>query len=255
MREILCFCLILSFLWEQMVNAYKYMSGIFLVTHHASKQRASDCSRQPTKMDVSILEEQYDCLKQKQKQQTHIIIFKTDKNESMPSESMVNPVLINKNTIKAKAFKEGAPIKEVCLDLPHIGNIQDSSPWRIHLEFHRLEQGEHQRVPCDVMQNKNEQISNDSKLLSETKSMVSCEESLKSGEESIGLLSEQGNLSPAEKRDSSNPSFAPATWTYSQMSVSKLASASNKLTYYPFPQKKSHKISEAAKRLGLYVSQ
>ncbi|XP_042330938.1 uncharacterized protein LOC121934473 [Sceloporus undulatus] len=238
MREILCFCLILSFLWEQMVNAYKYMSGIFLVTH-PSKQRASDCSRQPTKMDVSILEEQYDCLKQKQKQQTHIIVFKTDKNESMPKESMVNPVLINKNTIKAKVFKEHASIKEVCLELPHNGNIEDSSPWRIHLELHRLEQGEHQKVPCDVMQNKNEQIGNDSKLLSQKKSMVSCEESLKCSEESIKLLSEQKNLSPAEKRDSSDSSFAPVKWTYSQMSVSKLASASNKLPYYPFPQKKN----------------
>lgn len=76
MKEMPCFCLILSLLWEQMVKAYKYMSGIFLVTH-PSKQQASDCSRQPTKMDINVLEERYNCLKQKQKLQTHVIVFKT----------------------------------------------------------------------------------------------------------------------------------------------------------------------------------
>lgn len=52
------------------------MSDIFLVTH-PSKEQTSDCSGQLTKMDVSLLEERYDYLKQRQKMQTHIIIFKT----------------------------------------------------------------------------------------------------------------------------------------------------------------------------------
>ncbi|XP_008110465.1 uncharacterized protein C9orf152 homolog isoform X2 [Anolis carolinensis] len=254
MREVFCFCLILSFLWEQMVSAYEYMSRIFLVTH-PSKQGASDCSRQPTKMDVSKLEEQYDCLKQKQKQQTHVIVFKTGEHETIAKESMVNPVLINKNVKRGKAFKERIPVKEVCLDLPLGENIQDSSPWRIHLELHRLEQGEHRKIiPCDVVQNKNELVDIDRKLSLE-ESVISCEESLTNCEQSMGLLSEQENPSPAEKTFNSNPSFTPGTWTHPQMSPSKLAPSSNKLPYYPFPQKKTRKISEAARRLGLYVSQ
>lgn len=59
-----------------MVQTYKYICGIFSLTHTAEQQN-SDCDRQPTKMDVSLLEEQYDCIKQKQKLQTHIIVFKT----------------------------------------------------------------------------------------------------------------------------------------------------------------------------------
>lgn len=76
MKEMPCFCVTFSSLLQQMVKAYKYMTGIFSVTH-TSEQQASDCDKQPTKMDVSLLEEQYDHIKQKQKLQSHIIVFKT----------------------------------------------------------------------------------------------------------------------------------------------------------------------------------
>lgn len=76
MKEVACFCMSFSSLWEQMVKAYKYITGIFSVTH-TSEQQASDRDKQPTKMDVSLLEEQYDHIKQKQKLQSHIIVFKT----------------------------------------------------------------------------------------------------------------------------------------------------------------------------------
>lgn len=59
-----------------MVKAYKYTTAIFSVTH-TSELQDSDHHKQPTKMDVSLLEEQYDHIKQKQKLQSHIIVFKT----------------------------------------------------------------------------------------------------------------------------------------------------------------------------------
>ncbi|XP_053266114.1 uncharacterized protein C9orf152 homolog isoform X3 [Podarcis raffonei] len=229
-----------------------------LALTHLSKQRASDCSGQPTKMDVSMLEEQYDCLKQKQKLQTHIIVFKTGENETVPGESMVSAVLINKKMRKAKAFKERAPVKEVSLELPCSENIQDSSPWRIHLEIHRLAHGEHQEVPLGAVQKSNEQVSADSEILSQKERVMTCEELLKGSEQSAGILSEQENSSPAETTDSSYSHLTSVTspaWTHAHISVSKLAPTSSKLPYYPFPQKKTHKISEAARRLGLYVSQ
>lgn len=76
MKEMFCFCTTFSSLLEQMARAYKYMTGIFSVTH-TSEQQASDHDKQPTKMDVSLLEEQYDHIKQKQKLHSHIIVFKT----------------------------------------------------------------------------------------------------------------------------------------------------------------------------------
>ncbi|XP_053121443.1 uncharacterized protein C9orf152 homolog isoform X2 [Hemicordylus capensis] len=225
---------------------------------HPSKQQTSDCSGQPTKMDVSVLEEQYGYLKKKQKLQTHIIVFKTGENGTVPGESMVNAVLINKKTRKAKAFKEHIPIREVHLELPCSCNVEESSPWRIHLGIHRLEQGEHQKSPCNVIQKKTEETSTDSKILSQEESMMSCKELVTGTEQSIHLLSEQEKSSPAEVTDSSSSALTSVTspvWTHSQISASKFAPSSSKLPYYPFPQKKTPRISEAARRLGLYVSQ
>ncbi|XP_015278543.1 PREDICTED: uncharacterized protein C9orf152 homolog [Gekko japonicus] len=262
MREMPCFCLILSFLWEQMVKAYKYVSGIFLLTH-PSNQPASDCSGQPTKMDVSLLEEQYGSLKQKQRLQTHIIVFKTGEHETVPEGSVVSTVLVNKKMKKAKAFQEPVPIREVSLGLPCAGNIQESSPWRIHLGLHRLAEGEHHKVPWGVIQNKDERIYTNSETTSQEESIASTEEFLTGSEQSIEPVSKQGNSSPAEKTERSIPagctdlpltSINAPLWT--EIRASKLAPAGpSKLTYYPFPQKKTPRISEAARRLGLYVSQ
>lgn len=76
MRDLHCLCLILSFLWEQMVKAYKYVSGIFLVSHSLNQQ-ATDSSRPPSQIDVNRLQEQYHYLKEKQKLHTHVVVFKT----------------------------------------------------------------------------------------------------------------------------------------------------------------------------------
>lgn len=231
------------------------MSGIFLVTH-PSKQQASECSRQPTKMDINVLEEQYHCLKQKQKLQTHVIVFKTDDAETVPGESMINAVLINKKFRKGKVLTEHIPTRKVNLDLPCGRNVQESSPWRIHLGIHRLVQGEHLKTPCDVGRNNNEKISKDSKKLLEEESVISHGELLTGSEQSIELLGKQGNSSPLEKTGSSSSSLTSVTslvWTRSQISASKFAPSASKLTYYPFPQKKTPRISEAARKLGLYV--
>uniref|UniRef100_A0A8C0GCJ8 Chromosome 9 open reading frame 152 n=1 Tax=Chelonoidis abingdonii TaxID=106734 RepID=A0A8C0GCJ8_CHEAB len=267
MKDISCFCLTLSSLWKQMVQAYKCICGIFLVTH-TPEQQASDCDTQPTKMDVNLLEEQYDCIKQKQKLQTHIIVFKTDENQSVPGESMVNAVLINKKTRKQKEFKEHIPVRKVALELTSNGNVQDSSPWRTHLGIHRLLQADCQKTPCDLAHCKNEQISFDNERLTMKENvMLPYEKTLTASEQSTVSLNELGNSSmlnsPTEENSNSisgtcqqNPlkSVSPAIWTHQQISSTKCISISRKLSYYPFPQKKTPRISEAARRLGLYVS-
>ncbi|XP_077160220.1 LOW QUALITY PROTEIN: uncharacterized protein C9orf152 homolog [Paroedura picta] len=261
MKEMPCFCFILSFLWEQMVKAYKYMSSVSSVTH-PSNQPASDRSGQPTKMDVSLLEEQYGSLKQKQRLQTHIIVFKTGEHEAIPEGPTVSTVLVNQKVKKAKACREHMPIREVSLGLPCAGSIQESSPWRIHLGLHRLVEGEHRRVPWEAVQIKDEQVCTSSEAPSGEESTASTEELLTGSERSTEPVSQQGDSSPAEKTESPIPaggtdlrltSVTAPLWT--EISVAKLVpAASSKLTYYPFPQKKTPRISEAARRLGLYVS-
>ncbi|KFQ24771.1 Uncharacterized protein C9orf152, partial [Mesitornis unicolor] len=164
MKERSCFCMTFSSLLEQMVKAYKYMIGIFSVTH-TSEQQVSDRDKQPTKMDVSLLEEQYDHIKQKQKLQSHIIVFKTGERESVLPESMVNAVLINKKVRRSKSFTEHVPIRKVSLEMTSSGNKQDSSPWRTHLGIHRLMQGPWQGGPQDPSHCKNGPCSFDNQKL------------------------------------------------------------------------------------------
>lgn len=96
MKEMSCFCLTFSSLLEQMVKAYKYVTGIFSVTH-SSEPQVSDGDKKLTKMDVSVLEEQYDHIKQKQKLQPHIIVYKTGTLIFVEKKCICNVKIISLN--------------------------------------------------------------------------------------------------------------------------------------------------------------
>ncbi|KFQ22964.1 Uncharacterized protein C9orf152, partial [Merops nubicus] len=176
MKEVSCFCMTFSSLLEQMVKAYKYMTGIFSVTH-TSEQQASDGDKQPTKMDVSLLEEQYDHIKQKQKLQSHIIVFKTGEHESVLPESMVSAVLINKAVRRSKSFTERVPVRKVRLEMSS-SNAEDNSPWRTHLGIHRLAQAPCQGGTWDLSQCQDRPCSFDNqRLVSKGNGMLQHKES------------------------------------------------------------------------------
>ncbi|KAM6422267.1 uncharacterized protein C9orf152 homolog [Rhynochetos jubatus] len=266
MKEMFCFCVTFSSLLEPMVKAYKYMTAIFSVTH-TSEQQASDRDKQPTKMDVSLLEKQYDHIKQKQKLQSHIIVFKTGEHESLLPESTVNSVLINKKVRRSKSFTEAVPVRKVSLEMTSSGNVLDNSPWRTHLGIHRLAQAPCQGVPWDPSHCKNRPCGFDNqRLISKGNSPMQHKEL--EGASELSALSQLGSsstLNGFSKENGSNasgtcqqPSLTSATaalWTHQHSSSTKCMPACNKLNFYPFPNKKGPRISEAARRLGLYVSQ
>ncbi|XP_074429512.1 uncharacterized protein C9orf152 homolog [Larus michahellis] len=266
MKEMSCFCMTFSSLLEQMVKAYKYMTGIFSVTH-TSEQQASDRDKPPTKMDVSVLEEQYDHIKQKQKLQSHIIVFKTGEHESVFPESMVNAVLINKKVRRSKSFTECVPVRKVRLEMSNSGNIQDNSPWRTHLGIHRLVQAPCYGVPWDHSHCKNRPCSFDNqRLISKGNGILQPMELEGASELSApSQLGSSSTLNSFSKENGSNiastcqkpllKSATSAVWTHQHTTSTKCMPACNKLNFYPFPNKKGPRISEAARRLGLYVSQ
>ncbi|KAM6314841.1 uncharacterized protein C9orf152 homolog [Aegotheles albertisi] len=266
MKEMSCFCMTFSSLLEQMVKAYKYMTSIFSVTH-TSEQQASDHDKQPTEMDVSLLEEQYDHIKQKQKLQSHIIVFKTGQHESVLPESMVNAVLINKKVGRSKSFTECFPVRKVRLETTSSSNVQDNSPWRTHLGIHRLVQAPCQGATWDLSHCKDRPCSFDNqRLISKGNSTLQPKEL--EGESELSAFSQLGSsgmFNSFGKENSSNisstgqksplKSATSAVWTHQHISSTKCTPACNKLNFYPFPNKKGPRISEAARRLGLYVSQ
>ncbi|XP_009703333.1 PREDICTED: uncharacterized protein C9orf152 homolog [Cariama cristata] len=262
MKEMSCFCMTFSSLLEQMVESYKYVTGIFSVTH-TSEQQPSD-HKQPPKMDVSLLEEQYNHTKQKQKLQSHIIVFKTGAQESVLPESMVNAVLINKKVRSSKSFTEHVPARKVRLEMTS-GNIQDNSPWRTHLGIHRLVQAPCQGVTCDLPYCKNRPCSFDNQRLISKGNSTSQHQELEGASElsALSQLGSSSTLNSFSKENSSNisstcqtpPAATSAVCTHQHSSSTKCMPACNKLHFYPFPNKKGPRISEAARRLGLYVSQ
>ncbi|RLW11620.1 hypothetical protein DV515_00001323 [Chloebia gouldiae] len=149
MKEMSCFCLTFSSLLEQMGKAYKYVTGIFSVTH-SSEPQVSDGDKELTGMDVSILEEQYDHIKQKQKLQPHIIVYKTGGHESLLPESIINPVLINKNVKRSKSGGGDVPVRKATLVTMNAGDSEDNFLWRVHLGNHRLGQALGQGDSCHL---------------------------------------------------------------------------------------------------------
>ncbi|XP_032942441.1 uncharacterized protein C9orf152 homolog [Catharus ustulatus] len=266
MKEMSCFCLTFSSLLEQMVKAYKYVTGIFSVTH-SSEPQVSEGDKKLTKMDVSVLEEQYDHIKQKQKLQPHIIVYKTGGHESVLPESMVNPVLINKKVKRSKSCRGDVPVRKVTLETINGGNSEDNLLWHIHLGTHRLGQAPAQGDSCDLSQCNSSPWSFDNKrLISKGNGTPQTEESAGAGELSeLRQLGSSSLLNSLSKENGCNissscqkpplKSATAALWAHQQISATKCMPACNKLNFYPFPNRKGPRISEAARRLGLYVSQ
>ncbi|XP_069067194.1 uncharacterized protein C9orf152 homolog isoform X2 [Pleurodeles waltl] len=92
-----CCCLHLSSLWEQMVKACKCMGQILSVTHSPKADPAADSTGKLSAMDINQLEEEYLCIKQKQKLQTHIIVYKTGEKEERYRTEVADGIRVRMN--------------------------------------------------------------------------------------------------------------------------------------------------------------
>ncbi|OCT75474.1 uncharacterized protein C9orf152 [Xenopus laevis] len=239
-------------LWERLVKAYKYMTEILSVTH--TFKEPADGTRKPSKMDISRLEEQYHCIKQKQKQQTHIIVFKAGESELISGEPMLNTVAVNEVIRKQKSFEEQIPVKDVMLEVPDKSYLKESDgSWHAHLNIHRMVQLDCQFGIQNGSVNKVRAINFENKRPPFNR-MVSCD-TVSNNHKERRSLERNGRSSSVDSPHGSSYSkcslqhTVPASWA-----SLKLSSPSDKLTYYPFPQKKNPRISETARKLGLYVT-
>nr|XP_033787593.1 uncharacterized protein C9orf152 homolog [Geotrypetes seraphini] len=239
--------------WEEMLKVDKYTGGMVSVTRTLAKHSA-DCAGQPSQMDVSLLEEQYSCIKEKQKLQTHIIVYKTGENNPIPRESLVSTIALNKRSQKLKALQGHIPVRGVTLEVSSNCNPQDqNATWHTHLDVHRLMQVDntsHNNTELAIntgirFDTESDKPAAPSELSTEAKSELTDSWRL-----SNSSTKESQIMFPSIQRKASLRSITPTTW--SSHIPTKIISVSNK--YYPFPQKKTPKISEVARRLGLYVT-
>ncbi|XP_063306886.1 uncharacterized protein LOC134608159 [Pelobates fuscus] len=244
-------------LWEHAEKAYQFMSEILSVSH--SHKDPADRTRKPSKMDISLLEEQYLCTKQKQKEQAHIIVFKAGENELMSGEQFMNTVAVNKTIRKPNPFKEQIPVRDVTLEVQNKNYLNErNGSWHAHLNIHRMAQ-----LDCHFnLENGTSEPEHNINI--ENKRLRFCR--LMSYEEPSTeadiLIKEKKQRSYSLEstpvndfnRKASLKHTLPTTWAQHHLPSSKLTSTTDKVFYYPFPQKKTPRISETARKLGLYVT-
>ncbi|KAM3928824.1 uncharacterized protein C9orf152 homolog [Leptodactylus fuscus] len=250
-----CGCLEQFSLWEQMAKAYKYMCEILSVTH--TDKDPADGIRKLSKMDIHRLEEQYNGMKQKQKLQTHIIVFKSGDKDLILREPDVNTVQVNERVRKCTAFKDQIPVKEVSLELSDKNYLKErNGTWHAHLNIHRMVQLSSHPTPRANLPDHDKDINKTilfERLLNSQSQPIDVPAPSTKIMEMKELNGDHQCISIFRRKSSlKNP--IPSSWSQYPFLNSKPTSPTEKLVYYPFPQKKNPRISEAARKLGLYVT-
>ncbi|KAK7123293.1 hypothetical protein R3I93_021642 [Phoxinus phoxinus] len=169
------------------------------------------------RMDIALLKEQYNSIRDEQRRQTHVLCFKTAQySEEINSE---HPVF------QVKRSSTQAQVSEFAVDCA-------GGQWRTHLDAHRLTHttsgSEHSG---HVSSEEASSASSDSERLSDS------------------LDLKMKNASVLNSRKCSAPAVLSR-----QMSVGGYRSTPAGSRHQPFPQRKSLRKSETARRLGLYAS-
>ncbi|XP_067855420.1 uncharacterized protein C9orf152-like [Heptranchias perlo] len=270
-------CPKLNCVWEQMVRAKVYVTQVIDRGNHIAGKywKRNSVEDNSVLMDINELEEQYDSIRQKQKEQTHIV-FRTGERNRTNGEFFnlqVKTVSVNCTVRKPKAFEERLPVNGVTLDFPNKECTQDSgTPWRTHLDIHRLVQAQSTSQKNHVQENKtsddqNHQLGSMSKNVpfhkgvvesrnyeianSEATTDIACKPNELG--QTIHSFNNHNHYIPRINKRFSFPNERSNIWASKNGLVTRIVPVTTKMDYYPFPQMKTPKKSDAAKSLGLYA--
>ncbi|KAM6908566.1 uncharacterized protein PEZ65_016808 [Lycodopsis pacificus] len=193
-------------------------------------------------MDISLLREQYRCTRETQRRHTHVLLLRT-----------VSEVVVS----VSQGFTSPPAV------------TFDPDPWRVHLELHR-------RCCPGVTDSSSRRSSSssDSRKLSSCSSFCSTTEEVNADGSSggdPGPGSSDGSRRDPEKTDpvqvsvsdslGSRKLSASALRFTRQLSLGGVGSSTRvhqnqtqNQSYHPFPNRKTPRISESARRLGMYSS-
>ncbi|KAM6169573.1 uncharacterized protein C9orf152 homolog [Rhynchocyon petersi] len=196
-------------------------------------------------VSIQLLRAQYEGLRSRQRAQSHVVVLPKGGNMPASSQPMVSAVWINKEKRSSLSSEEAEPEAKRMQEEAGRGCLQLSkSPWHTHLEMHCLVQ--------TFCQEANHQIQHKVKLTG-----------------SDQRLHPEGGLFENHQRTQQGTKISEAA--QSQCLVGKIqakagesglniqcpSSSENlrrpgKSAHYPFPQRKTPRISQAARNLGLY---
>ncbi|KAK9952906.1 hypothetical protein ABG768_016935 [Culter alburnus] len=173
------------------------------------------------RMDITLLKEQYNSIRDKQRRQTQVLCFREAQNSEEMNKTLVDVVPV---CLRSPATSVQETLVEFVVD--SAGGL-----WRTHLDVHRLTH------TAEVSEHRNHVSSEDSRTSSESERLP---------EDSNHHLKNSSALN-------SRKMSAPAVLSR-QMSFGSYRSTPAGSKYYPFPQRKCPRKSETARRLGLYAS-
>ncbi|MCI4374101.1 hypothetical protein PGIGA_G00002160 [Pangasianodon gigas] len=214
----------------------------------------TDTTSLPTNMDIALLKEQYNSIKDKQKRQTRVICFAKapSTNEEISGKSLVNVVPMRQ---ARHALMRQASVQEPQFDFVR---DPDNATWRTHLGMYRR--------TCSIPDTNQSQPSNhktstgDSTSTSTDNAVHSVEvtdssDQLSEDCEGYGNTHHLGNIVQIDCGSEGFRKFSAPAVLSRQLSCGSYRSTHPPVSqFYPFPQLKCPKKSEAARRLGLYSS-
>ncbi|XP_043922156.1 uncharacterized protein LOC122797684 [Protopterus annectens] len=257
-------CLNFSSLWEQVLGSCAHSRGHSSLTYMLKQEYT--CCGGLSEMDISILEEQYNCRKQQQKLQSHVIVFRTVNPRSISGEALVSAVLVNADGRQPTAYQDHIFDDDddgFTLDMLCNTSLQDhNAPWLIHLGINhdkelRNAYSEDEVTDADEeMTLENEGLSSSPGNESPANKLLTCEVPVTMNatheHKDMAALHDVARSSTdfllSVQMEASPSNATPVVFT-NQHAPRFLAES---YPHYPFPQKKTPRKSEVAKKLGLY---
>uniref|UniRef100_A0A8C6RQ73 RIKEN cDNA D630039A03 gene n=1 Tax=Nannospalax galili TaxID=1026970 RepID=A0A8C6RQ73_NANGA len=201
-------------------------------------------------VNIQFLRAQYEGLRRLQRTQAHLMVLPKEGTTSTPAESMTSAIWINKERRSSLLQEEtDSEVEGMLEEADRNCHQARESPWHIHLEMYRLVQNSHQETSHQ---------GKPKGQLEESKPRLSPEGNANILEKD--QKTQQGTIIPeaTQCQNQVGSTLAKAAGSSLQAnSVWCLPSTKNphrsgKRAYYPFPQRKTPRISQAARNLGLY---
>ncbi|XP_006214860.1 uncharacterized protein C9orf152 homolog [Vicugna pacos] len=200
-------------------------------------------------LSIQLLRAQYEGLRRQQRAQSHLVVLPKGGNMPTLAESMVNAVWINKERRPSLSLEEVGPEAEGMLEEADQGSLRaPESPWHTHLEVHCLAQTFHQETSHQV-KHKDKFTGSEQRLPQEGDPGLLEDSEMTQHETMIPEAAQHGGQvgDPQTKEVGSSLN----TGAQRPPSITNLH-RSGKPAHYPFPQRKTPRISQAARNLGLY---
>lgn len=201
-------------------------------------------------VNLQFLRAQYEVLRRQQRTQAHLMVLPKEGTMPTPGESMTSAIWINKERRSSLLQDEtDSEVEGVLEEADRSCHQARESPWHTHLEMHRL------------VQNSNQETSHQGK----PKGQFRESEPRLSPEGNPNILendqkTQQGTNIPEAAQCQSQMGSTPTKAAGSSLQANNIRCLlstknphrSGKPAYYPFPQRKTPRISQAARDLGLY---